>query len=98
MPDHQVCQAYSKNRSPRLQTELERRGTFTELEWQAIRGRKVVLGMSEMALMTALQGITRTRTLRSKGVVSKEWYYGKLSEQFVKVRTENGKVVWFSGS
>ena len=98
LPDHQVCQAYAKNRSSRLKVELERRETFTEIEWQAILERQVVLGMSEMALMTALPGIARTRTLRSSGVVTKEWYCAKVSDQFIKVRTENGKVVWFSDS
>jgi hypothetical protein len=98
VPDHQVCRAYAKKRSPRLKAELERRGTFTESEWQAILEHQVVLGMGEMSLMTALPGIARTRTLRSSGVVTKEWYCAKLSDQFVKVRTENGKVVWFSDS
>jgi hypothetical protein len=98
VPDHRVCEAYAQTRTAKLQAELERRGVFTELEWQAIKARKVVTGMSETALMTALPGITRTRTLRSNGVVTKEWFYAKLSDQFVKVRTENGKVVSFDGS
>ena len=92
-PDHRLCEAYSRNRSPKLQAELERRGTFTELEWRAIKGRTVLMGMSEMALMTALPGITRTRTLRRNGVVTKEWYSARLKD--VEVRTQNGKVVWF---
>jgi hypothetical protein len=93
VPDHRLCEAYSLNRAPRLRAELKRRGTFTELEWQAIDGRKVLMGMSEMALMTALPGMTRTRTLRSNGVITKEWYDARYSA--IEVRTENGKVVWF---
>ena len=98
VPDHRVCEAYARNRASRLRAELERRGVFTELEWQAIKARTVLIGMSETALMTALPGITRTRTLRNNGVVTKEWYYAKLSDQFIKVSTENGKVVSFEDS
>jgi hypothetical protein len=93
VPDHQVRRAYAKNRSPRLQAELERRETFTALEWQAIKGRKVLMGIGEMALMTTLPGIKCMHTLRSKGVVTREWYCERLAA--IKVRTENGKVVWF---
>ncbi len=96
VPDHRVCEAYAKNRAPRLQAELERRGVFTALEWQAIKARKASIGIGEMALMTAMPGVTRTRTIRRNGVVVKEWYYAKRPDEFVKVRTENGKVVWFS--
>ena len=76
-----------------MEAELQRRGTFTELEWQAIRGRTVVMGMSEIALMVALPGITRTRTFRSNGVVTNKWHFARLTD--LDVRTENGIVVWF---
>jgi hypothetical protein len=93
MPDHRLCQAYTWNRALNLEAELRRRGTFTELEWQAIKGRKVVMGMSEIALMVALPGVSRTRTHRSNGVVASEWYFARLTD--LRIRTENGKVVWF---
>ena len=98
VPDRRVCEAYAKNRSQRLKAELERREVFTDLEWQAIETRTPILGISEMALMTAMPGIARTRSWRSNGVLGKEWYCAKQSDQFVKVRTENGKVVWFRNS
>jgi hypothetical protein len=93
VPDHRLCLAYSQNRTPRLRAELKRRGTFTASEWRAITGREVIIGMSEMALVTALPGIERTRTIRSNGVVTNEWYFARLTD--TTVRTENGKVVWF---
>ena len=93
VPDHQLCLAYSRNRLPRLRAELKRRGTFTELEWRAITGRQVIIGMSEMALLTALPGIDRTRTIRSNDVVANEWHFARLTD--ITIRTENGKVVWF---
>ncbi len=96
VPDHLLCQAYAHNRTLTVRAELRRRGTFTDLEWQAIEGRQVVMGMSEMALMTALPGVTRTRTYRRNGVIAKEWYYARVFD--IWVRTEKGKVVWSSGS
>ena len=93
VPDHRLCEAYSQNRAPKLRAELKRRGIFTELEWQAIDARKVLIGMSEMALMTALPGMTRMRTLRSNGVVTKKWFDARYSAK--EVRTEDGRVVWF---
>ena len=91
--DHRLCEAYARNRAPRLRAELQRRGTFTELEWQAIEGRRVLMGIGEMALMTALPGIKCLHTLHDSGVVTKEWYFARVTD--MKVRTENGKVVWF---
>lgn len=93
VPDHQLCMAYSRNRAPNVRAELKRRGTFTELEWQAIDGRQVILGIGEMALMTALPGIECTDKQRSNGVVTKEWHYARVTA--TRIRTENGKVVWF---
>ena len=93
VPDHRLCLAYSRNRTPKLRAELKRRGTFTELEWRAITGRQVIIGMSEMALLTALPGIDRTRTIRSNDVVANEWHFARLTD--ITIRTENGKVVWF---
>ena len=92
VPDHQLCFAYSRSRSPRLRTELKRRGTFTESEWRAITGRFVIIGMSEMALITALPGIERICTTRSNGAVTNEWVFERLTA--TRIRTENGKVVW----
>lgn len=42
VPDHLLCEACSRNRASRFQAELQHRGTFTELEWQATKGFKVV--------------------------------------------------------
>lgn len=93
VPDHRLCEAYAHNRAPRVRAELQRRGTFTELEWQAIEGRTALVGIGEMALMTALPGIKCLHTVNDNGAVAKEWYYARVTD--MQVRTENGKVVWF---
>ena len=93
MPNHRLCEAYAWNRAPNLRAELQRRKIFTEPEWQAIEAGQVIVGMSEVALMVALPGITRTRTLRSRGVVTNEWFFARVTA--LRVRTENGKVVSF---
>jgi hypothetical protein len=93
MPDHRLCEVYTWNRAPNLRAELQRRKIFTEPEWQAIEAGQVVMGMSEVALMVALPGITRTRTLRSNGIVTNEWFFARVTA--LRVRTENGKVVSF---
>ena len=93
MPSHRLCEAYTWNRAPNLRAELQRRGTFTEREWQAIDTGQAVMGISEVALMVALPGITRTRTSRSNGVVTNEWFFARVTA--LRVRTVNGEVVWF---
>ena len=93
VPEHRLCEAYAHNRDPRVRAELKRRDTFSELEWQAIDGRQVLMGIGEMALMTALADIKCTDTFRSNGVITKEWHYARVTA--LRVRTENGKVVWF---
>jgi hypothetical protein len=93
MPNHRLCEAYTWERAPNLRGELQRRKIFTEQEWQAIDTGQVFMGMSEVALMVALPGISRTRASRSNGVVTNEWFFARLTA--LRVRTENGRVVSF---
>ena len=50
----QLCTDYHQVRSPNIRAELERRNAITPEEWALIDGKKVKIGMSEVAFLCAV--------------------------------------------
>lgn len=73
----ELVSAYGQGRHPRIRGELERRGTFTGKEWEAIDARTINLGMREEAVWASWGWPHETHSLTTASGTSRTLYYAR---------------------